>query len=141
MTVVGLILNDMGCCRSGDCIFRVTAVEIPMAAAGGAFERGWICGSSGRGGHELAAAVQSMAAHTGSVILEAFFVDQRRRRGRRVVVALEDTIGEGVRFGGWLEFDGCFRVKFRGFHSSSSTGGNGGSGGGNCRNQIHSSNI
>lgn len=50
-----------------------------------------------------------MAAQTGGVILEAFFVDHRRRGRRRVGVALEDAVGEG-RFGSGLDFDGRFKV-------------------------------
>jgi hypothetical protein len=61
--MVGLVLNDMsGGGGSGDWVLRLAAVEVAVAATGGAFEGCWVSGGGRRGGHELAAAVQSMAS-------------------------------------------------------------------------------
>ena len=53
---------------------RVTAVEITVAAASGAAERGRVGGSCGRGWHELAAAVERVAAEVSRVVFQTLFV-------------------------------------------------------------------
>ena len=57
----------------------LTAVEVPVAAAGGAFEGTRVGGGGGGGGHELAAAVEGVAADGGGVIFQAFLIGDRRR--------------------------------------------------------------
>ena len=69
-------------------------VEVPVAPAGGAEERGGIRGNTARGSHELAAAVECMASHGCGVILHALSVDPLVGREDGAVL-LEGAIGEG----------------------------------------------
>lgn len=77
----------------------VAAVEVAVAAAGGAFKGGGVGGEGGGRGHELAAAVEGVPADGGGVVLEAFAVGDnygQRRRRRRLLVAVEGAVnGEG----------------------------------------------
>lgn len=98
VTVMGLVLNHMGCC--GNRLLWFTAVEIPVTTARGTFEGRWVGRGGLRGRHELAATVQSVAAQAGCMIFQAFFVNNRQRRLACCqvmvvrVVALEDAVGE-----------------------------------------------
>lgn len=81
-------------------IVGLTAVEVTVAAAGGAFQGPRITVVGGGGRHKLAATVESVAADGGGVVLQALFVGRRRRlrrrshRRRRVwVVALDGAVG------------------------------------------------
>lgn len=91
VAVVGLVLDDGG---GGRGFLGVAAVEVAVAAARGAFQRAGVRGVGGGGGHELAAAVHSVAAHGCGVVLEAFLVRHHGRRGRRrwIEVALEHAV-------------------------------------------------
>ena len=62
VAVVGLVLQHMMRGRRNWRLFRLAAVEVAVAAAGGAFDGAGVVGGCGRRRHELAAAVEGVAA-------------------------------------------------------------------------------
>lgn len=85
--------------RRNGCLLRFAAVEVPVAAAGGAFDGAGVVGGGRRRRHELAAAVQSVATQARHVVLQAFLVNHR---GAVVyMVALQDAVGERHRL--WIQ--------------------------------------
>lgn len=93
MPVVGAVLDR----RRNRCprrrVLRLPAVEVAVAAAGGALQGGGVSRDGGGRGHELAAAVERVAAHAGGVVLKTFLVREAARRWR---VEFEDPVeGDG----------------------------------------------
>lgn len=77
VAVVGLVLESCGGVRRWERLLGLPAVEVAVAAAGSAFERGGVSGSGSRGRHELAATVDGVASQAGGVVLEAFLVSNQ----------------------------------------------------------------
>ena len=57
VAVVGLVLDDVRGVGGDGGVLRLAAVEVAVAAAGGAFYGAGVGGGGGRRGHELAAAI------------------------------------------------------------------------------------
>ena len=55
-------------------VLWLTAVEVPVAAAGGALDGCRVAGGGGGCGHEFPTAVERVAAESGGVVLQAFLV-------------------------------------------------------------------
>lgn len=93
VAVVGAVLDY----RRNSCprrrVLRLPAVEVAVAATGGALQGGRVSSDGGGRGHELAAAVERVAAHAGGVVLKTFLVREAARRWR---VEFEDAVeGDG----------------------------------------------
>lgn len=93
----------------GVIVRRLAAVEIAVAAARGAPEGGGVRRSSVGGGHEFAAAVHGVAAHTGRMILQAFFINHRRRR--RLFPVHGGAVGKRQRLKAGLGWGIVFRIR------------------------------
>ena len=85
VAVVWLVLYHVG--RRGR-VVRFPAVEVPVAAAGCAFERGRVGGGGGGGRHELATPIQRVAPQASRVVLQTFLVRHHHLRRREVVVVV-----------------------------------------------------
>lgn len=154
VTVVGLVFDDVSCggCGGrvggggGERIVGVTAVEVAVAATGCAFEGGGVGGGGGWGGHELAAAVEGVAAEAGRMVLQTFSV--RHHDGVvvvvvvivvMVVVAFQYSVAERQGLGG-LDPGRSLALGFWGFCGACSC--DVGGGGGDCwGGYFHGSNI
>ena len=125
VAVVGAVLEYRrnGCGKRW--ILRLPAVEVAVAAASGALQGGRVSSDSSGRWHELAAAVERVAAHAGGVVLKTFLV---REAGRRWRMEFKDTV-DGYGFYG---MDLCRRSIALRLHWGWFPGCGGGGGGGSC---------
>lgn len=104
MAVVGPVLKSWGGVRRRrkQWLFSLTAVEVAVASAGGAFQRGGVGGIGCRRRHEFPAAIDGVSAEGGGVVFQAFFIGDHHGVVVEVQrrVALQHTVAERRRFSG-----------------------------------------